>query len=65
MPKEFQDQLSGCHLLWSRKVLSRTGEEAGCERCRDPAMGRKTAKWGEQSKLGHVSQGAIPGETSR
>lgn len=50
--------------MWSRKVLSRAGEEACCEGCRDPGMGRKTVKWEEQSKPGHISQGAIPGETS-
>lgn len=44
--------------MWSRKVLSRAGEEACCEGCRNPGMGRKTVK------SGHISQGAIPGETS-
>lgn len=51
--------------MWSRKVLSRTGEEVCCERCRDFGMGRKTVKWEEQSKPGHISQDAIPGKMSR
>lgn len=50
--------------MWSRKLLSRAGEEVCYEGCRDPGMGRKTVKRGEQNKPGHISQGAIPGETS-